>query len=118
MARLYTQIINGTDCIGDSRISINLGFGHLDDAVQELSSSNLDYFITNTTQITGLSSNQQTTNNFLSAQISNVSTDLTEQQTSFNTLNVGPSADLTTLINVLSVFSSGGAYIGFIPIYQ
>jgi len=118
MARLYTQIINGTDCIGDSRISINLGFGHLDDAVQELSSSNLDYFITNTTQITDLSSNQKTTNTFLSTQITNLSTSVDQLQTSFNTLNVGPSADLTTFVNVLSVFSSGGAYIGFIPIYQ
>jgi hypothetical protein len=118
MSRLYTQIINGTDCIGDSRISINLGFGHLDDAVQELSGSNIGNFITNTTQITSLSSRVLTTNTFLSTEISTLSSSLNQVRTSFNTVNVGPSATTTTFVNVLSVFTSAGSYIGFIPIYQ
>jgi hypothetical protein len=39
MSSVITQAIKGTDCIGDSRLTINLNFSALDLSVQELSSN-------------------------------------------------------------------------------
>jgi hypothetical protein len=50
--------------------------------------------------------------------LSGLNTTVENLNTSFNTNNVGPSATLTTQVNVLSVFNPAGTYLGFIPIYQ
>ncbi len=89
MARVFTQNINGFECIGDSLSKINLNFDNLDTEVQTLS-----------TDIISLSS------------------DIDSIQTQFNTQNIGPSATLTTNVSSLSVYDFTGNYIGFIPIYN
>jgi len=112
--------IQGTDCIGDSRLTINNNFSALDIVCQELSSVALAGDITNSIQITDLSSTvqaQQTTITNLTTNVDTLSTDLTTLLNSFNTTNIGPSSTLTTYVSTLSVYDSVGSYIGFIPIY-
>jgi hypothetical protein len=54
----------------------------------------------------------------LGISVSSINTTVQSLNTSFNTNNVGASATLTTQVNVLSVFTPSGSYLGFIPIYK
>jgi hypothetical protein len=113
--------IQGTDCIGDSRTTINSNFSALDTTIDALT-------ILNNTQFATLSSTlqtQQTALTNLSTNVNTLSTGLTTLsasfvtlQNSFNTTNIGPSSTLTTYVSSLSVYSTVGSYIGFIPIYR
>lgn len=116
MSPALTRTIKGTDCIGDSRFTINLNFSALDISTQQLSSNlkllSSDFLVSSSSVIDlesdliSLSSNTQT-----------LSTSLKNLLTQFNTNNIGPSATLTTYVSSLSVYTSLGNYIGFIPIY-
>ena len=127
MSSVLTQEIKGTDCIGDSRLTINLNFSALDLSVQELSGNLTSLSTTNLevqtdllilsgsvldleTDLYTLSSNSETS-------IQTLSTTLENLLVQFNTENIGPSATLTTYVSSLSVYTSVGDYIGFIPIY-
>lgn len=123
LQRQFTGFINGTDCIGDSRLTINQNFSALDIGVQELSTLSFTSSGITTdlrTDLDNLSISAQTleTNiTTVSTSVNVLSAEFTNLQTSFNTSNIGPSATLTTHVSSLSVYTSNGDYIGFIPIY-
>jgi len=106
--------IDGTDCLGDSRLIINTNFENIEVATCSLSSSVSAQNIFNKTILTSLTSQTAT----LSSQTLSLSTTLTTLNNSFNTNNVSPLNTLGTLVSSLSVFSDTGDYMGYIPLYQ
>ena len=124
MSSALTQNIKGTDCIGDSRFTINLNFSALDLSTQQLS-SNLEtlstFQLTTQTDLLILSAfvvDLETDLISLSSNTQTLSTSLENLLVQFNTNNIGPSATLTTYASSLSVYTPLGNYIGFIPIYK
>jgi hypothetical protein len=114
------SLINGTDCIGDSRFTINQNFSALDVGVRALSSAS--YTLSGTQvflleKVQTLQTNLSTLSSEFKSTVPVLSTTLNNLQTQFNTQNIGPSATLTTYVSSLSVYTSTGSYIGFIPIY-
>jgi hypothetical protein len=91
-----TLQIDGTDCLGDSRITINRNVSSLETAVYNLSTTSTSF----NTRLTTLSST------------------VTALNTSFNITKVGSLTTLGTLVTALSVFNTAGSYIGYIPIYR
>jgi hypothetical protein len=108
--QLATQI-DGTDCLGDSRLTINKNFSAIEVATCALSSNLLSsQRIVNSSLLTNLTS--------LSSQTLVLSSTVTTINRSFNADNVGPLDTLGTLVSALSVFDTSGSYIGYVPIYQ
>ena len=121
MLQIFTNAINGTDCIGDSRLTINVNFSALDVHVQTLSSR--IFSLTGgqqaqDTAILNLQTNVQSISTYTTSSIPVLSTSIQNLSAQFNTQNIGPSATLTTYVSALSVFNTTGTYLGFIPIYR
>lgn len=106
--------LDGTDCLGDSRLIINTNFENIEVATCTLSSSVSAQNITNRTLFQTLSSRTTT----LSSQTQYLSSTLASLNSSFNVGNIGPLNTLGTLVSSLSVYNNTGVYIGYIPIYQ
>jgi len=88
--------IDGTDCLGDSRITINKNVSSLETAVYNLSTSTTS----------------------LDTKLTTLSSTVTALNTSFNISKVGSLTTLGTLVTALSVFNTTGSYIGYVPIYR
>jgi hypothetical protein len=106
--------LDGTDCLGDSRLIINTNFENIEVATCTLSSNISAQNITNSNSFQTLSAETSV----LSTQIQFLSSTLTALNSSFNVGNVGPLSTLGTLVSSLSVFNTSGAYIGYMPIYR
>jgi hypothetical protein len=102
--------LDGTDCLGDSRLTINTNFENIEVATCALSSN----ITVNNTLLETLSAQTD----LLSSQTQFLSSTLNTLNSSFNVGNVGPLNTLGTLVSSLSVFDTLGAYMGYIPIYQ
>lgn len=98
-----TTLIDGTDCLGDSRSTINKNFSALEVATCNLTAQS----VTTNILLTGLSSQFLT----LSSTVNTINQTL-------NVGNVGLKTTLGTLVSSLSVFNTSGSYIGYIPIYK